>query len=141
MKRAASVLAVAAAALPGCGGGAGELITITTSGGAGDNHRFVVTGNGRGSCDGGDERGLPSEHVLDAREVERGLKRYARDRASFTTGAPPGARRYVASTKDGIVTWVEGARGAPRVVAEGILLTQELKRDLCPGTGSGTGYP
>jgi hypothetical protein len=128
-------VAAAAAVITGCGGGAGELITISTSGGAGDNHRFVVTGDGRGTCDGRDEKVLPSQHVLDAREVERDLTDYAKKRASFTT-APTGARRYVASTKDGLVTWVEGARGAPAVVPKGILLVQELKRDLCPGAES-----
>jgi|1185.fasta_scaffold193664_2 hypothetical protein len=136
MRRAAAlVAAVAAVALNGCGGGAGELITIATSGGGGDNHRFVVTGDGRGTCDGRDERVLPSQHVLDAREVERELKDPAKRRASYTAG-PPGARRYVASTKNGIVTWVEGARGAPPVVAKGIVLVQELKGDLCPGAES-----
>jgi hypothetical protein len=136
MTRAAAIITAAAAvALAGCGGGAGELLTISTSGGGGDNHRFVVTGDGRGTCDGRGEKVLPSKHVLDAREVERDLKDYAAKRASFTTG-PPGARRYVASTKDGIVTWVEGARGAPPVVGKGILLVQELKGDLCPGPES-----
>jgi hypothetical protein len=123
--------AAVAAALVGCGGGAGELITITAHGGGEPQHRLVVTGDGRGTCDGGSERVLPSDHVLDAREVERELEGPAKDRASYT-GGPPGARRYIASTNDGIVTWVEGARGAPPVVAKGILLTQVLRRDLCP---------
>ena len=136
MRAAALVVAATAAALAGCGGDAGELISISTSGGGGDNHRFAVTGDGRGSCDGGKQDVLPSDHVLDAREVERKLKRYAKERASFTSGPPAGARRYVASTKDGLVTWVEGARGAPPVVATGIVLVQELKRDLCPGPES-----
>jgi hypothetical protein len=132
MRRAALALlaAATAAALAGCGGGAGELITISTSGGGGDNHRLVVTGDGRGTCDGANEKVLPSEHVIDAREVERGLKRYAKDRTSFTDGAET-ARRYVVSTNDGIVTFTEGAQGAPKVVAEAIVLTQELKRDVC----------
>jgi hypothetical protein len=137
MRICAALLAAAAAlaALAGCGGDPGELITISTSGPAGDNHRFVVTGDGRGSCDGGGRQALPSDHVLDAREVERELKDLADKRASFTDG-PKGARRYVASTDDGLVTWVEGARGAPPVVAKGIVLVQELKRDLCPGQES-----
>jgi hypothetical protein len=136
MRRAAAILtASAAVALVGCGGGAGELITISTSGGGGDNHRFVVTGDGRGTCDGRGEKVLPSKHVLDAREVERDLKGYAAKRAAFVNG-PPGARSYVANTKDGIVTWVEGARGAPAVVPKGIVLVQELKSDLCPGPES-----
>jgi hypothetical protein len=131
----AAAVVLAAAALAACGGDAGELMTISTHGGAGDNHRFVVTGDGRASCDGGDLRALPSEYVIDAREVERELKEYAKRRAAYTA-APAGARRYVASTDDGIVTWVEGARGAPPVVAKGIVLVQELKRDLCPGPES-----
>ena len=132
MRRMAVVLAVAAAALTGCGGAAGELITISTSGGGGPPYRVVVTGDGRGSCNGGPEHVLPSQLVLDAREVERKLKDDAKKRASYTHG-PAGARRYIASMKDGLVTWVEGARGAPPEVAKAILLTQNLKRDTCPG--------
>ena len=131
MRLLPAVCAAAAAALAGCGGSAGELITISTHGGGGPPYRVLVTGDGRGSCNNGKERVLPSQHVLDAREVERELTDYAEMRASFTNG-PRGARRYVASTKDGLVTWVEGARGAPPVIAKGILLVQALKRDTCP---------
>jgi hypothetical protein len=131
MRRAALALAATVAALAGCGGSAGELLTISATGGGGPPYRVVVTGDGRGSCNGGQERVLPSQHVLDAREVERDLTEPAKARASYTSGSA-GARRYVASTKDGIVTWVEGARGAPPVVAKAILLTQNLKRDTCP---------
>ena len=136
MRAALAAAIVAAALLAGCGGDVGELITISTHGGAGDNHRFVVTGDGRGSCDGGEQRTLPSQHVLDAREVERKLKKEAKARATFRDG-PAGARRYVAFTNDGVVTWVEGARGAPPEVAQAILLVQNLKRDLCGGGASG----
>jgi hypothetical protein len=135
MRLVASAFFALACALAGCGGEAGELITISTSGGGGGNHRLVVTGDGRGTCDGKNEKVLPSDHVLDAREVERELKRPAKDRASYTNG-PKGARRYVVSTNDGIVTFVEAAKDAPPAVAKAILLTQELKRDLCPGSGA-----
>ena len=131
----APAAAAVAIALAGCGGDAGELLAITTSGGGGDNHRFVVTADGRGSCDKGEVRQLPSDVTLDAREVERRLRKLAKERASFTAG-PPGARRYVMTNDDGVVTWVEGARGAPPAVAEGIVLTQSLKRELCPGPES-----
>jgi hypothetical protein len=134
MRSAAVLFAALACALAGCGGEAGELITISTSGGGGGNHRLVVTGDGRGTCDGKNEQVLPSEHVIDAREVERELKGAAKDRASYTNG-PKDARRYVVSTNDGLVTFTEGARGAPAVVAKTIVLTQELKRDLCPSEG------
>ena len=132
MRRGVAVAAALAAALAGCGNAPGDLMKITTSGGGGDAHRIVVTGNGRGSCDGGSEQTLPSDHVLDAREVEREVKTVAEERKSYTD-APSGARRYTVTTKDGLVYWLEGARGTPPVVAKAIVLTQELKRDLCPG--------
>lgn len=132
MRRAAVGLAVLAAALTGCGGPAGDLIAISVTGGGTPHARYVVTGDGLGSCDGAKEKTLPSKTVLDAREVERELTDYAKKRSSFANG-PAGARRYVASTKDGIVTWTEGARGAPTVIGKAILLTQEMKSDLCPG--------
>src|SRR3954468_12564797 len=100
MRAPALMIAAAAAALAGCGGSAGELITISTTGGGGPPARVGVTGDGRGSCDNGAEKVLPSQLVLDAREVERELTDYAKKRASFTSG-PRGARSYVASTKDG----------------------------------------
>jgi hypothetical protein len=120
----------AAAALTGCGGSAGELITISVTGGGEAPQRLVVTGDGRGHCNDGAESVLPSDLVIDAREVERQLKRAAADRRSYTDG-PRGARRYVISTNDGIVTFVEGARSAPTAVGRAILLRQNLKRELC----------
>lgn len=135
MRTGLALAALVALLMAGCGGDPGELLTVSTSGGGGDNHRLVVTGDGRGRCDHGDLRTLPSSHVLDAREVERELKDPAKQRATFMSG-PPGARRYVFSTNDGLVSFVEGARGAPPVVPKGIALVQELKRDLCPGPES-----
>ncbi len=126
------VAALTAAALAGCGGSAGDLIAISTSSGGGPPYHVLVTGDGQGSCNGGKEHALPSAHVLDARDVERRLTKYAQEHASFTSGAPAGARTYTASTKDGVVTWAEGARGAPPAIAKGIVLTQELKADTCP---------
>jgi hypothetical protein len=131
MRLAAAALAAAVVALAGCGGTAGDLIAISTTGGGTPHGRYVVTGDGLGSCNGGKDKTLPSQVVLDAREVERELTDYAEKRSSFTNG-PPGARRYVASTKDGLVTWTEGARGAPAVIGKAILLTQNLKRAVCP---------
>jgi hypothetical protein len=133
MRRSAAIALAAAAALSGCGGEPGELLVLTTSGGGEPSQRLVVKGDARGSCDGGEERTLPSDVVLDAREVERELEDAARDRRSYTRGAPQGARRYTLSTKDGIVNWSEGARDAPPAVAKGIQLRQNLKRELCPG--------
>jgi len=130
MRRVALTLVAATAALAGCGGDPGELITITTTGGGEPAQRLVVEGDSRGSCDRGAERTLPSRLILDAREIERQLEKPARERASYTDG-PRGARRYTAATKYGLVTWTEGARSAPPAVARAIQLRQNLKRELC----------
>lgn len=135
MRAGLALAALGALLLAGCGGDPGDLLSVSTSGGAGDNHRFVVTGDGRGRCDRGELRTLPSSHVLDAREVERELKDPAKQRATYMSGSA-GARRYVFSTNDGLVSFVEGARGAPPVVPKAIVLVQELKSDLCPGPES-----
>jgi len=135
MRRALPILVAAAAALAGCGGDPGELLTLTTSGAGEPPQRLAVEADARGSCDGGAEQTLPSGLVLDAREVERELEAAARGRRSYTRGAPSNARRYTLSTKDGIVHWVEGASDTPPAVAKAILLRQNLKRELCPGAG------
>ena len=131
MRTRTAIALAAAAALAGCGGEPGELLALSTSGGGEPPQRIVVEGDARGSCDGAPEQTLPSDLVLDAREVERELGDAAKDRLSYTRGAPAGARRYTLSTKDGIVHWTEGARGAPPEVGKAILLRQRLKRELC----------
>ena len=134
MRRTAAAIAAVVVALTGCGGSAGDLLAISVTGGGTPHARYVVTGDGLASCNGGKDKTLPSQTVLDARDVERRLTDYAKERASFTNG-PPGARSYVASTKDGIVSWVEGARGAPTVIGKAILLTQNIKTAVCPAGG------
>jgi hypothetical protein len=130
MTRRTAILAAAAALLAGCGGTPGELITITESGGGEPPVRLTVRADSQGSCNGATLRTLPSGLILDAREAERELAGPAKDRASYAEG-PRGARRYTATTNDGVVTWVEGARGAPEAVGKATLLAARLGRELC----------
>jgi len=121
---------VAAAALAGCGGEAGDLMSIEYEGGpTGIHHTIVVTGDGRGSCDRGPLKELPSDRVIDAREVER----EAADLARRATAYPPlpDARRYTLRTKAGVVSWSEGTRGLPPVLPKAQLLDLQLQRLLC----------
>jgi hypothetical protein len=130
MTRLAATALAAAAALAACGGPPGELITITESGGGEAPLRLTVRADSQGSCNEGPNTTLPSDLILDAREAERELAKEARDRASYGEG-PRGARRYTMTTNDGVVTWVEGARGAPEAVGRATLLALRLKRELC----------
>jgi hypothetical protein len=134
MKRrvcALASLAAALAALAGCGGGAGDLMSITASGGfAGGMHTTVVSGDGRGSCDRGPLTELPSARVIDAREIARDAAPLARRAASY--GPPsPDARSFVLNTKDGVVRWSEGTPGLPSVLPRTQLLAVQLERLLC----------
>jgi hypothetical protein len=129
MKRLALLLA-AAAATAGCGGSAGDLLSITVSGGfAGGKHTVVVSGDGRGSCDRGSLKELPSDRVIDAREIEHQVADLAR-RAAIYPPVPDG-RSYVLNTKAGEVRWSEGRPGLPSALPRTQLLALQLERLLC----------
>ena len=129
MKSLALVL-VAAAATAGCGGGAGDLLSITATGGiTGGTHTVVVSGDGRGSCDRGPLKELPSDRVIDAREIERDAADLATRAASYPPS--PDARMYTLHTKAGEVRWSEGGRGLPSVLPRAQLLELQLERLLC----------
>lgn len=133
MRRAASVIAVAclAAGASGCGGGAGDLLALEVSGGFdGQSVRLTVTGDGRGRCGDGPLKVLPSERVIDAREVERELGGLAERGASYDEPGPD-RRQFVARTKAGTVRWTEGAAGLPPALPRTALLERQLEQLLC----------
>jgi hypothetical protein len=138
-RRALAASALAALAAAGCGNPGGDLIAIEVrEAGAGTPAtRLVVTDDGRGSCNGSELERLPSERLLEAREVEREIERLAVN----DTRLPPlrGRRSYRAETPDGSVTWSEGFRPAPEGIAEGTLLALKLRRELCPRGGAPAG--
>jgi hypothetical protein len=131
MRPAAAALAVAAVLISGCGGDAGDLLSISATGGvAGGTHAIVVTGDGRGSCDKGPLKELPSDRVIDARGIERDAGDLARRAAEY----PPArqhARSYVLRTKDGQVRWSERTPAIPSVLPRAQLLELELQQLLC----------
>jgi hypothetical protein len=120
----------AAVLLAGCGGGAGDLMSITASGGfAGGTHTIVVSGDGRGSCDRGPLQALPSDRVIDAREIAREAAPLAHRGALYPTS--PDARSFVLKTKDGVVRWSEGRPSLPAILPRTQLLAVQLERLLC----------
>ena len=122
--------AATALLVTGCGGEAGDLMSIEFQGGpAGTHHTVVVTGDGRGSCDRGKEELLPSERVIDAREIAKEVSDLARQAADYP--AKRGATRYTLKTTDGDVRWSEGTPGLPSVLPKAQLLTVQLDRLLC----------
>jgi len=131
VRRFAPVL-LAALAIAGCGGEAGDLMAIEIAKGParGRGLDIVVKSDGRGTCNGGDEKSIPSDLVIDARELERDLGDLAEQGAFFEpTGA--GRREYVVRIKAGTVRWSEGDRGLPRELPRTQLLALKLDRLLC----------
>jgi hypothetical protein len=132
MRRPALALALPPLVLlAGCGGSAGDLLSITASGGiAGGRHTVVVSGDGRGSCDRGPLKLLPSGRVIEAREIEHEVAGLARRAATYPPSAAD-ARRYTLKTKAGVVTWTEGRPGLPPALPRTQLLAVQLERLLC----------
>jgi hypothetical protein len=131
MRRLAPAL-LAALLAAGCGGEAGDLMAIEIAKGParGRELDIVIKGDGRGTCNGGAEKSIPSDLVIDARELERDLGDLAEQGAFFEpTGA--GRREYVVRIKAGSVRWSEGDRGLPRELPRTQLLALKLDRLLC----------
>jgi hypothetical protein len=125
---AAAALAVAAA-LAGCGTETEDLMAVAVTGGpAKVRERIRVTNDGRASC-GGELRQIPSQTLLDAREVKRDLRPLARRGASFPSSRRD-TRQYVFRSFDGTVRWTEGAPGPP-ALGRATLLALRLERELC----------
>ena len=135
MRGAATALAtVAALAAAACGGSAGDLIALEISGGfEGERVRLTVTQDGRGRCDDGALVPIPSERLIEAREVERELAGLSGEGESFEAPSGPDRRSYVARTQSGTVSWTEGASGLPPVLPRAALLAQQLREDVCSG--------
>ncbi len=121
----------------GCGGEAGDLMAIEVSpGGTGTPPLdIVVASDGRATCNDRPEETIPSDLLIDARELERDLGDLAEQGATFE---PTVARRreYVVRIKAGTVRWSEGNRALPDVLPRTQLLAVRLDRLLCRGDDS-----
>jgi hypothetical protein len=123
---------LAGLAIAGCGGEAGDLMAIEIAKGParGREIDIVIRDNGRATCNDREEESIPSDLLIDARELERDLGDLAEQGAFFEpTGA--GRREYVVRIKAGTVRWSEGDRGLPRELPQTQLLALRLDRLLC----------
>jgi hypothetical protein len=93
---------------------------------------IVVANDGRGSCNGGSEGEIPSQLVIDARELERDLGDLAEKGAAYEP-TRAGRRAYVVRIKAGTVRWGEGEPGLPQVLPRTQLVALRLERLLCRG--------
>jgi len=123
---------LAAAAVGGCGGEAGDLMAIEITGGPARERPLdiVVASDGRGSCNEGDSEMLPSDLLIEARELERELGDLAEEGANYSSGTER-RRAYVVRIKAGTVRWTEGEPGLPEELPRTQLLALRLDRLLC----------
>jgi hypothetical protein len=91
---------------------------------------IVIASDGRASCNDRPEETVPSDLLIEARDLERDLSDLAEEGAFFEpTGA--GRREFVVRIKAGTVRWSEGNRGLPRELPRTQLLALRLDRLLC----------
>ena len=90
---------------------------------------IVLASDGRGTCNDGSPETVPSELVIDARELERDLAELAEEGATFAGGGDGAS--YVVRIKAGTVRWSEGAAGLPAALPRTQLLALRLDRLLC----------
>ena len=131
MRALCAIAALGCLALAGCGGESGDLMAIQVEGGVAKDRGpldIVLASDGRGTCNDRPSETVPSETVIDARELERELSDLAEEGARFQGGS---GASYVVRIKAGTVRWTEGARGLPRVLPQTQLLALRLDRLLC----------
>ena len=131
MRRIGPVL-LAGALAAGCGGEAGDLMAIEIAKGPARGRALdiVIASDGRASCNDRPEETIPSDLLIEARDLEHDLDDLAEQGAFFEpTGA--GRREYVVRIKAGTVRWSEGDRGLPRELPRTQLLALRLDRLLC----------
>jgi hypothetical protein len=128
---AGAVALVCAAALAGCGGPPGDILGLGISGGPQPKAvRMHVEENGRASCNTGPLHQLSSTEILDARNIVRDAKVFAKSGASFGTPSAQ-QRNFQLRTPDGTVNWTEAAVGVPPVVSQAELLALKMQSQLC----------
>lgn len=130
--RAAIALA-AALALAGCGAPAGDLFAVERSGaGPGARLSLVVSDGGTVTCNHRKPVALPSERLLDARELARDLQK----QAALALELPAGPRekttfKYRAELSDGTVSWADSSRGVPPTFIKLAGFTRLVSRQVC----------
>lgn len=120
-----------AAGTVGCGGSAGDILALEVSGAPRpEPTRLSVTEDGRGSCRGDELEPIPSERLIEARELARELEGLVAEGARFDAAGSQ-RRTYVARTPAGTVRWSEGAPGLPESLPRAAQLAHELEDYLC----------
>ena len=130
MRQLLAVLAAAAAAA-GCGSPSRDLFDVRRSGeGRNSTVRLTVADSGLARCNGGPEKQIGSERLLDARELARDLEQLA----TFAIELPPERNsllRYRVALQQGTVAFSDTSRNRPPEFDRVAALTTDVVENVC----------
>lgn len=124
------VLALATAALAGCGGESADLFAVDRAGDVpGADLRVVVNDAGPVRCNGEEHR-LPEDLLLDAREIARDLAEPAEE-ALRLEPEPQSVMRYEVHTPEGRIAFADNSAGRPPVLDQLAFLVRRIAQEVC----------
>ena len=128
MRRA---LLAAGVLLAGCGTPSADLFVVERSGSLPDARLTLRVGDGGTvRCDGGDERPIASEDLLDARQITEDLRPLLDRRVSL----PPrrgSLLRYRVTGEEGEVRFADNSAGLPEALARVVQFTRKMAKEVC----------
>jgi hypothetical protein len=131
VKRAAALAALAATALAGCGGPAGDLFEVERSGSIpGAELRIVVANDGTARCNGGPPKSIGDPSLLDARELGRELTVTARGNRRL----PPGrgtVLHYRVRLPSGTLSYSDSSRHQTPAMQQLQGFVRDVARRVC----------
>ena len=130
MRRAAAALA-AALVLTGCGTPAADLFIVERAGSIpGARLTLRVGDGGTVRCDGGPEREIASEDLLDARQIAEELRPHL-DRGTSLPARSGSVLQYRVLGEEGEARFADNSVDQPQVFAQVVVLTRKLARSAC----------
>ncbi len=126
-----ALVALGCAAVAGCGTPSADLFVVDRAGSLPDAKLTLRVGDGGTvRCDGGEERPIASEDLLDARQIEKDLAPLL-DRGLSLDPQPGSLVRYRVTGGDGAVRFADNSKGQPKVFGEVIRFTRKLAMTAC----------
>jgi hypothetical protein len=129
--RVAALAAVTALAATACGTPSADLFVVEREGSLPDAKLTLRVGDGGTvRCDGGDEKPIASEDLLDARQLAEDLKPLL-DRGVRLPTREGSVLQYRVIAGEGDARFADNSPGRPKVFAELIRFTRKIAMSAC----------
>jgi hypothetical protein len=130
VRRVAPAL-VALVLLAGCGTPSADLFVVERSGSIpGASLRLLVSDGGTVTCNGGHEREMADQQLLDARALARDLAKSAKRDVVLAPG-PNAVLTYHVRLEDGTVGFSDTSAGQPPVFRRLAAFTRDVAKSVC----------